>query len=138
MSVLLAGLGSELAAAVARRLLHEGDQVRMIVRPGLDEAPPGVHVAAGELSDEDLVERACQGVRTIVVGDVRAEEATVALAAAVRAGVDRAVLLGAPVTVPEPMSWVALALPRRRLLLGPRKGLPVDALAEAVDAADDL
>lgn len=134
MSVLLAGLDPEVGAAVAARLLAAGDQVRTIAR---GEAPAGVHVAAGDLSDEDLVERACQGVRTIVLGEAAGADAPTALAAAARAGVDRAVLVEVAVEVPETMSWVALVVPRPRLL-GRRKGVAAAAVAEAVDAADDL
>ncbi|MFN2586517.1 MAG: hypothetical protein ABR613_00165 [Actinomycetota bacterium] len=138
MSVLLAGLAAELAHALTRRLLAEGDQVRMIAQAGVDETPPGAHVAAGDLSDEDLVERACQGVRTVVLGRVPAAQGAVVLAAAARAGVDRAVLLAIPPDeVPASMSWVALVVPRQRPL-GLGRGVPVEALAEAVDAADDL
>ncbi|HEV2754858.1 MAG TPA: hypothetical protein VG318_03655 [Actinomycetota bacterium] len=135
MSVLLAGLDPTLTAALARRLLAAGDQVRMI---GRGEAPAGVHVAAGELSDEDLVERACQGVRTIVLGRVTAPEQAAALAAAGRAGVDRVVLVGGSEQgLPPAMSWISLIVPEPRFL-GIKKGVPPDAVAEAVDAADDL
>lgn len=137
MSVLLAGLAADLAGAVARRLQDAGDQVRVIAPPGAAGAPPGAHVATGELGDEDLVERACTGVRTIVVGDAGPDHAAL-LAAAARAGVDRAVFVGgSPGDVPGSMSWVALVLPRPRLL-GLGKTLARDAVAEAVDAADDL
>ncbi|MDQ3916621.1 MAG: hypothetical protein M3323_15030 [Actinomycetota bacterium] len=137
MSVLLAGLDPGLVAALTRRLVAEGDQVRMIGPRGAGETPPEAHVAAGELADEDLVERACQGVRTIVLGDGARSEAPAALAAAARVGVDRAVLVGLPIPdLPASMSWIALVLPRRRLGLGTR--LSPAAVAEAVDAADDL
>jgi hypothetical protein len=137
VSVLLAALAPDLAAELTRRLLEEGDQVRAIAAPG-GAAPPGAHVASGDLFDEDLVERACQGVRTIVLGDVPAEVRSVALTAAALAGVDRAVLVDTPPEgVPEGMSWVALMLPRGRLL-GRRKPLAPGVVAEAVDAADDL
>lgn len=138
MSVLLAGLGSELTRAVTRRLVDQDDQVRAIARPGDDPAPPEVHVATGELTDEDLVERACQGVRTIVLGAVGDDERAAALGAAALAGVDRAVFVGGSAEgVPGSMSWVSLTLPRPRLL-GRGRRLSPDAIAEAVDAADDL
>jgi nucleoside-diphosphate-sugar epimerase len=138
MSVLLAGLEAELAAVLTRRLVEEGDQVRAIVRPGGEVAPPGAHAAAGDLTDEDLVERACQGVRTIVLGEVTEAERAAALVAAARAGTDRAVFVGTVVPeAPGGMSWVALLVPRPRLL-GRRKGISPEDLAEAIDAADDL
>jgi hypothetical protein len=132
VSVLLAGLEPELARALTRRLVAAGDQVRVIAPAG-EEAPPGVHVATGSLEDEDLVERACQGVRTIVLGAAADD----ALDAAARAGVDRAVLVGVTAGRPPPMSSVTLLLPRPRLL-GLGKGLSPESVAEAVDAADDL
>ncbi len=137
MSVLLAGLDPQLAAAVTRRLIAQGDQVRVIAPPGAP-APQGAHVAAGDAGDEDLVERAAQGCRTIVLGAVSGAVRAVALAGAGRAGVDRAVLLGdLGAGIEASMSWVVLVTPARGLL-GRRRALDPDVLAEAVDAADDL
>ena len=129
MSVLLVGLDPELVAAIVRRLTAEGDQVRVVAGAGTGH--PGAHVAVGTPGDDDLVERAAQGTRTIVAG---VEDRAVALAGAARAGVDRAVLVnGDPEGVPSSMSWVLLVT-KRRLRRGPG---PAD-VAEAVDAADDL
>ncbi|MDQ3953665.1 MAG: SDR family oxidoreductase [Actinomycetota bacterium] len=136
MSVLLAGLDAADAAALVRRLLEQGDQVRAIVAPGADPAPyEGAHVAAGDPGDDDLVERAAQGARTIVLGDFGAAVRTAALEGAARAGVERAVLLGEAPDVPLGMSWVALVTPRSRWR---RRGPGPEDLAEAIDAADDL
>ena len=129
MSVLLAGLEPELVAAVTRRLAAEGDQVRVVAPAG--ETYPGAHVATGEPGDDDLVERAAQGARTIVAG---ADGRAAALAGAARAGVDRAVLIdGDADEVPESMSWVLLVTKRRF-----RRGVGTADVAEAVDAADDM
>lgn len=138
MSVLLAGLDAELAATVAERLLAQGDQVRVIAPAG-DPAPyTGAHVALGDPGDEDLVERATQGVRTIVLGPLPPETRGAALAAAARAGVGRAVLLGGRVEdVPPAMSCVVISV-RGPRLLGRRRSPGADDLAEAIDAADDL
>ena len=116
MSILLAGLDAELSVAVTRRLVAQGDQVRMIAAAGA-AAPPGAHVAVGAPGDEDRV---------------------AALVAAARAGVDRAVLLERGLEeIPPAMSWVVLLLPARRLLARKTR-LEPDLVAEAVDAADDL
>lgn len=129
MSVLLAGLDPELVAAVTRRLVAQGDQVRVVARSAA--RPPGAHVAIGDPGDDDLVERAAQGARTIVAG---VEGRAGALAGAARAGVDRAVLLGGdPDGVPGSMSWVLLVTKRRL-----RRSPAPEDVAEAVDAADDL
>lgn len=137
MSVLLVGVEPDLARAVIARLLAQGDQVRAVVAPGQDPAPfEGAHLATGDPADDDLVERAAQGARTIVLGATAPAEA--ALDGAARARVERAVFVGrAPGDdLPEGMSWVALVTPRPRL--GRRRGPSPEALAEAVDAADDL
>lgn len=136
MSVLLAGLDPAVAAAVTRRLLAQDDQVRAIVGPGQDASPyEGAYVARGDVADQDLVERAAQGARTIVLGTVGAAARAAALDGASKAGVERAVLVGQPVDVPAGMSWVVLVAPRSRLR---RRGVAPDELAKAIDAADDL
>lgn len=135
MSVLLAGLDAEVGRACTRRLLGEGDQVRVILAPGEDASPyAGAHVATGDPGDDDLVERAAQGAMTIVLGD--GFDRTAALTGAARAGVERAVLVqGTGEAVPATMSWVALIVPRSLFRC---RTIDPDALAEAIDAADDL
>lgn len=129
MSVLLTGLEPELVVAIVRRLTGEGDQVRVVARAGTTY--DGAHMATGEPGDDDLVERAAQGARTIVAGT---EGRVAALAGAARAGVDRAVLVGGEAEdVPGSMSWVLLVTKRRF-----RRGPGADDVAEAVDAADDM
>ena len=134
MSVLLVGVEPALARALIPRLLEEGDQVRAVVAADEDAAAfAGAHVATGDAGDDDLVERAAQGARTIVLGGGAAVRAA-ALEGAARAGVDRAVLIdGDAESVPGSMSWVLLVT-RRRI----RRGPPIEAVAEAVDAADDM
>lgn len=129
MSVLLTGLEPELVAAVTRRLTEQGDQVRVVARGGVTYE--GAHVALGEPGDDDLVERAAQGARTIVAG---IEGRAAALAGAARAGVDRAVLIGGDADdVPGSISWVLLVTKRRL-----RRGPAPEDVAEAIDAADDM
>jgi hypothetical protein len=137
VSVLLAGLDPALVVAVTRRLLAQGDQVRVVAQRGAP-AYEGAHVATGDAGDDDLVERAAQGSRTIVIGAVPNEVRAAALAGADRARVERAVLLeGGGADVPASMSWVVLVTSGRRLLVRRRAPAPA-ALAEAIDAADDL
>lgn len=134
MSVLLLGIGPELAPVLIRRLLEEGDQVRAILPAGSDPAPfSGAHVATGDPGDDDLVERAAQGARSVVLG----RGVDVPLEAAARGGVDRVILLDGDVaSAPDGMSCVALVTSRRGF--GRRRGPAPAAVAEAVNAADDL
>jgi nucleoside-diphosphate-sugar epimerase len=70
VSVLLAGLGGTAGEAVVERLVGQGDDVRVIERDPTRAslwARRGAHVARGDASDADLVERAAQHVRTVVV-----------------------------------------------------------------------
>lgn len=149
MSVLLIGPPTDLAAAVTARLISQNDEVRA-VEPTRDSGAPwkewGAHVAYGDPADADLVERAAQNVRTIVLLHGGRHLAPGVLEAVLRggaaAGVDRFVccserpadeihrtLLAADVDhvilIARPKSWR-------------RPGVPLDAVAEAIDAADDL
>lgn len=134
MSVLLVAVEPFLARALIDRLVAEGDQVRAVVSPGQDAGLfAGAHLATGSPEDDDLVERAAQGARTIVLG----RPIPPALEGAARAGVDRAILLTGDVSsAPAGMSCVALVISRTRL--GLRRALAPVVVAEAVNAADDL
>jgi hypothetical protein len=143
MSVLIVNTSGTLAEAVARRLIEQGDEVRAIVpEDDSDLRALGVHVAKGEWWDADLVERAAQNVRTIVYIDPQTGPLDGVLDGARAAGVDRLVLCGViPREVRElirtlPYDHVVLETGRKRGFL--RSVLPVAAVAEAVDAADDL
>ncbi len=142
MSVLLAGLDPVCGEAVARRLVAQGDQVRVIVSPAGDVYAydaVGAHVARGDAGDDDLVERAAQGCRTMVLGELPAQSFASAIEGARRARVGRVVVCAStsPEGLPADLSWVVLLVPRRKLL-GRRRPPGPAALAEAVDAADDL
>lgn len=144
MSVVLAGIGElspVLEAAIAERLLAQGDEVRAVVPLDVNSAlDPRVHVARGDLSDPDLLYRAAQGARTVVVSDRDPATALAVIEGAEEAGVSRVVVLstGGRIALPMPAhtEWVVLVTPvtrlRGRMLLDPV------ALATAVDAADDL
>lgn len=149
MSILLVRVPEELGQVLSRRLIDQGDEVRALVT---DDGPapdlPGVHLATGRyLDDADLIERAAQNVRTIVVGEElprpRAEYVAALVQGARAAGVSRIVYCDtepdedvvAPLRAAE-IEYVVLRGGRTGLL---RRGTAVgaDDLAEAIDAADD-
>lgn len=146
MSILLIDPPEELGAAVVRRLIEDGDEVRVLAR---DRERTDywralrAHVAIGDPTDDDLVERAALNVRTIVLLEWEKGTANVSdiIAAARRSGVDRVVM-----TVRKPdartsanlersdIDHVMLVVPRK--LLGP--AIDQDSVARAVSASDDL
>lgn len=149
MAILLVGAAGALGRRVAERLIAQGDEVR-VIEPAPAAAAAwralGVYVAGGDPADEDLLVRAAQGVRTIVVldgvGRRIAEVSAAVLRAAPALPEGRVVLCAAapPRRVLEALrasglDYVVLATGRR--LLG-RGGVPPEVVAEAVDAADDL
>jgi hypothetical protein len=150
MSLLLVGLEPGLGEPLIARLVAQDDEVRVI------EADPGraahwkelgAYVARGETVDGDLMERAAQNVRTIVVferahGDLGGAVET-ALEGASLAGVERIVVCAAavPGSVVEQLraagvDYVALSTGRRRFLAG--RAISDSAITAAIDAADDL
>ena len=146
MSVLFAGLDHSLALITARRLIEQGDEVRVLLteeRFADAYRAVGVFVALGsELGDPDLVERACQNVRTLVLGPISKEVLEHMLMGTAPAGVGRLVYVterpGSELGVIERAShsYVVLRCPRPGLL--GRNRLDPATLAEAIDAADDL
>ncbi len=147
MSVLIVTGGDPLAEIVARRLVDQGDEVRV-----LEEDPStrdrwravGVHVAVGDPADEDLVERAAQNVRTVVLLGAALTTTVVeaVIEGAGRAGADRLIACGAVVEEPlrrlirsSRLDHVILATGRAGLL---RRSAAPALVAEAIDAADDL
>lgn len=151
MSVLLAGLGDEVTRSVVTRLLAQDDEVRIVLGdPGDRERwrALGVHVAVGDLTDDDFVWRACTNARTVVAGehapvDTRAVREVLA-GLLTKTDADRLVVVGAG----EPDELVGGARSAgidhvvlrfcRRGLLGHRDVVAPDDLATAIDAADDL
>jgi hypothetical protein len=144
VSILLVNASSALGEAIARRLLAQDDEVRAILEEGdtTELRDLGVHIARGEWWDADLVERAAQNARTVVYIDPQTGPLDGVLDGARAAGVERLVLCGViPREVRElirtlPYDHVMLETSRKRGFL--RSVLPVTAVAEAVDAADDI
>jgi hypothetical protein len=144
LSVLLIGVAGDLPATVADRLIAQGDEVRTIATdPKLEDlASHGVRIARGPYLDADLVERSAQNVRTIVLFDADDEVMDAVIEGANAARVERVVLCSG--AIPDPvrerlrasgLEYVVLQVPRKGRF---RKGVPDEALAEAVDAADDM
>ncbi len=140
MSILMLVEDHEVEKVVARRLLDQGDEVRVLLaRPELRPAwiELGAHVAVGDPTDDDLIERAGQDARTLVLFGIHAGDVstvTASLKAALAAGIERVILCvaGADDEIrrlvgASASSYVILSYGKR---LGPR--------GEAVDAADDL
>ena len=148
MSVLVVPDGSgELGRAVVARLLSQGDEVRAIVPAGGEQTwrELGVHVAVGDPADADLVERAAQSCRTVVLlGKAGTDPEVIASVteAAFAAGVDRLVVCRGPERAPIPPldDWKAGYVVLEQVTgRWPRaKRVPSEVVAQAVDAADDL
>jgi Trk K+ transport system NAD-binding subunit len=141
VSVLIVGAEGALGEAVIARLVSEGDDVR-VIEPESRAADRwkalGAHVARGTPDDVDLVERAAQNVRTLVALRPVAIEPIVAGAVAARVGrlvlcADRDVVARLEAADVE---FVVLVVPRRRFAR--RAAVTPGAVAEAVDAADDM
>ena len=141
------GLEAQLARTLIRRLVQQDDEVRVVATENDDSEALrklGAHIARGPLLDADLVERAAQNVRTIVVGAVEAEMMKEVLEGARVARVERIVLC-APDPPIEPVEllraapgqYVVLTYRRQRLLRRDKAFAP-ESVAAAVDAADDL
>jgi hypothetical protein len=148
VSVLLAGIEGRVGAAIVARLISQNDEVRVIEADASaagEWGTLGAHVARGSSGDADLVERAAQNVRTLVVGPGAAGEETMRalVEGAELAGVERIVLFGPRLR--DEIVAIVRASELQRVLLATGRRVPwggrrVDdaALAEAIDAADDL
>ena len=145
MSVLLVGDGGSLRGVLAARLIAQGDEVRAIeLEPAAAEElrSLGVHVAKGHYLDADLVERAAQNVRTIVVLEPTREVLESVIEGARFAAVERLVLCGERIADlathalgASQIDHVILSVPRKKFFKG---GPSEEKVAEAIDAADDL
>jgi TrkA-N domain len=148
VSVLLVAPG-KVGAEVIARLVAQGDEVRVV--EGNPQAAErwrnlGARVAQGEADDSDLIERAAQNCRTVVLFDEEYELASVleaTLKAIVHTTADRVVLVSAGPELrclellrASGVDYISLKMKHRRLLARP-PSFPV-AVAEAIDAADDL
>ncbi len=151
MSILLLGLDDDLVQVLSQRLIRQDDEVRILVTGGASEKGYegwGIHVARGpHLDDADLIERACQNVRTLVIGDrvqpLNSEVVEAIVSGAKAAGVDRLIVVG-PQSESElldragaaRLEFVMLRTPKAGLLR--RSRLDLEDVAEAIDAADDV
>lgn len=145
MSVLIVGDESPLTRALVRRLVDQDDEVRSIEAGetrSSELAMLGAHVARGPYLDADLVERAGQNVRTVVAIDQPPEILSEIIEGMKAASIPRLVLCAREIaseTTAEltraGIEFVVLKRPVGGLL---RKGVPDEAIAEAIDAADDL
>ena len=151
MSLLLVGLEPGVGEPLIAHLIAQDDEVRVI------EADPvrgahwkelGAYVARGEAGDVELIERAAQNVRTIVVFERANEDLELVVETAVEAaslaGVERIVVCAAAVSksVVEVLrksgiDYVALSSGGRRRVFG-RGTVRETTITEAIDAADDL
>ncbi|MDQ3766847.1 MAG: NAD-binding protein [Actinomycetota bacterium] len=145
MSVLLLRPSKRIGSALVNLLTSQGDTVRVIEADAASAArwkELGAYVAQGSEADADLVERAAQDVRTVVVFEDAQASIEAVLEGAELAGVERLV-----VCTPRPpdhllarvrasrMDYVVLKVGSPRLLGRARRP---SNMAEAIDAADDL
>jgi hypothetical protein len=151
VSVLVVEPDETNGAAVVDRLLREGDVVGVIV--GDDAARDkwrslGAHVAVGPADDADLIERAGQHARSIVLFDALPNVLNAAIEGARMASSSpaRIVFCSTAASDVEGMlltsglEYVILSIPIERtgLRRRPRQTIEPEAVAEAVNAADDL
>jgi hypothetical protein len=150
VSVLVVAPDATNGPAVVEQLVGEGDEVGVIVgQAGAGDRwrSLGAHVAVGPSDDPDLIERAAQHARSIVLFDAPASvvEAVVEGARMASASPARIVYCStAPGDVEEMLrasglEYVILSIPMQRAGLR-RRGQTVSpsVVAEAVSAADDL
>lgn len=151
MSLLFVGLEPGLGEPLITHLVAQDDEVR-VVEPDSGRAAHwkelGAYVARGDGVDADLIERAAQNVRTIVVLERATEDlgraVEAALEGAALAGVGRVVVCAS--SVPRSvvdrlrassLEYVAMSFGGRRRLFGSRSA-PESTITVAIDAADDL
>ena len=67
--MLIVGATVYLGGMITRRLLAQGREVRLLVRPGSDYRPlveAGAAPALGDLRQQDTLDVACRGVDTVI------------------------------------------------------------------------
>ena len=149
MSVLLIEPDDTNGTAIVRRLVSEGDEVGVIVADAAARErwrSLGAYVAVGPGDDADLVERAAQHARSVVLFDA-GEDTVAAVVAGVRmAGTPRLVYcstgIGEMTAVLDAsgLEYVVLTIPTRTTGLRRRahQAISPERVADAVSAADDL
>lgn len=139
MSILLVDPPTDVGAEVVTRLVRQGDEVRVIEH---DPARAslwtrlGAHVARGDPTDGDLIERAATNCRTVVTFTDDTEGLAVAAHAARAARVERMIAVVQTMREITPDIEVIQLVARARSLF--RKSIAPAALAAAIDAADDV
>jgi hypothetical protein len=147
VSILLVDPDTDWGPAIARRLVEEGDEVRVLTPRPSEWTDAPVYIAAGDPLDADLVERACTNVRTVVLTfpgrKVSLSQLQVVVDAAPKSGTDRVVVCTGQVDLAlqesletSGMAFVILVTGRRGFL--PRTAVMPAEVAAAVSAADDL
>ena len=147
MSILLIGIDGAVGEALVRKLVQQGDEVRVLegAADAVSWRELGAHIASGDMWDADLIERAGQDVRTIVVGPEHRENPEELTAAVVEGGrlvtADMRVVVYGTRVADEILTILrASSLDYIALHTGParRRAVAPEAVAEALDAADDL
>jgi uncharacterized protein YbjT (DUF2867 family) len=158
MAILVIGADLEIGTELVRRLVAEGDEVRVVESdPGRAETWSGLgaYVASGRGDDPDLLERAATNVRTAVVierKDLDLAETAGSLVEAAKLAVGvpeegvRIVLCSADPSASaietiasSGLQYVVLRTRARRAgALAGRRTVPAGSVVEAIDAADDL
>lgn len=137
---------SGVANTLVARLVAAGDQVRVLLRDAGDEGvveglrEEGVHVAFGDASNGDLLERAAQGCRSIVLFDPPGDLMDKALEASRFAHVERLIVCARRERDIEALQdgktgYVWLMGRPKGIVRG---GVTWGDYAAAIDAADDL
>lgn len=144
MSILLAGLPTEIAEAAIEHLTQQGDEVRILTprSTGSDRWKAlGAYVATGALDDDDLVERAATGCRTVVLGEEALPHLESIAEGLRRGGMEPRIVLYASELpgedLPAGFESIVLKVGRKSLFRRTPSLGPSDA-ARAIDAADDL
>lgn len=121
------------------RLVRQGDEVRVLERNpsrGSLWTRLGAHVARGDPTDGDLIERAATNCRTIVTFTDDDDRLETAAHAARAARVERMIAVVQKIREITADIEVIQLMTRARGLF--RKPIPPAAVAAAIDAADDV
>ncbi len=145
MSILIVGGGIPLTTALIEVLLERGDEVRVV-----EDDPElitrwrsrGARPARGAVDDVDLITRAAEGARSLVLCDEFFSLATVPEIETYLSSDTRLIFVlehsDPAVRLPSARQHVILRRLATRSRWGGRRGLGYDAIARLVDAADDI